>query len=206
MMRVRRSREKHTFIHTKNKNKKTNTCRHWRHHRLSWWQPTEPPAKTKIIKSTTSGSIACVFPHRRTRGYIHIYIHTHIYINLPVSSDNSSVFTSNTSGCVRNPDYVCRILNGSTGRLKVGVCQAPKPSPTVTMHLSYSMWSLPWQTDAHISSLVLTMSCRRLGAKPISGPMPGYCLLGKSKTNFRDARMTIMLVLLHTYLACFNGF
>ena len=147
-----------------------------------------------------------MFPHRRTRGYIHIYIHTHIYINLPVSSDNSSVFTSNTSGCVRNPDYVCRILNGSTGRLKVGVCQAPKPSPTVTMHLSYSMWSLPWQTDAHISSLVLTMSCRRLGAKPISGPMPGYCLLGKSKTNFRDARMTIMLVLLHTYLACFNGF
>ena len=69
---------KHT--HTKKTQKKTNnTRRHWRHHRLSWWQPTEPPAKTKIIKPTTSRSIACLFSHRRTRGYIHIYTYTYLY-------------------------------------------------------------------------------------------------------------------------------
>ena len=129
MMRVRRSREKHTHIY---KNK----------------QKTKKP--THVV---TGGTIGCLDNNPRSRlrrqkssnrrppaplrvcfltaarGDISIDIHTHIYINLPVSSDNSSVFTSNTSGCVRNPDYVCRILNGSTGRLKVGVCQAPSHRP-----------------------------------------------------------------------------
>ena len=69
-----------THTHTKKKKKTTNnTRRHWWHHRLSWWQPMEPPAKTKIIKPTTSRSIACLFSHRRTRGYIHIYTYTYLY-------------------------------------------------------------------------------------------------------------------------------
>ena len=69
------------------------------------------------------------------------------------------------------------------------------------------MWSLSWQINAHISSLVPAMSCRRLGAKPISGPMPGYLFIGKTeKKNQKLQNEENASSLLHAYLSCFNGF